>query len=106
MYRVKEKLSRTYFGEMGSFLFFNFFFFLFFSSDFVTQYFEDIFSESPKSFFFTNKFRNCLIFNKMSQKIDLVYLFIKINFIKGQLSGPSFMELGSFLSQILKVFFL
>ena len=57
MYGVKGKLSRTYFGEMGSF----------FSSDFVTQYFVDIFSESPKSFF-TNKFRNFSIFNEMSQK--------------------------------------
>ena len=35
---MKGKLSRTYFGEMGSF----------FSSDFVTQYFADIFSKSPK----------------------------------------------------------
>ena len=34
MYGVKGKLSRTYFGEMGSF----------FSLDFVTQYFIDIFS--------------------------------------------------------------
>ena len=40
---------------------------VFFSSDFVTLYFVDIFSESPKSFF-TNKFRNCSIFNEMSQK--------------------------------------
>ena len=38
-----------------------------FFSDFVTQYFVDIFSESPKSFF-KNKFRNCSIFNKTSQK--------------------------------------
>ena len=44
MYGVKGKLSSTYFGEMGSF----------FSSDFVTQYFVEIFSECPKSFF-TNK---------------------------------------------------
>ena len=35
--------------------------------DFVTQYFVDIFIESPKSFF-TNKFINCSIFNEMSQK--------------------------------------
>ena len=55
MYGVKGKLSRTYFGKMGSF------------SNFVTQYFKDIFIESPKSFF-TNKFRNCSIFNETSQK--------------------------------------
>ena len=42
MYGVKGKLSRTYFGEMGIFSS---------SSDFVTQYFVDIFSESSKSFF-------------------------------------------------------
>ena len=55
MYGVKGKLFRAYWGEMGSF------------SDFVTQYFVDIFSESLKSLF-TNKFRNCLIFNETSQK--------------------------------------
>ena len=42
MYGVKGKLSRTYFGEMGIF---------FLLSDFVTQYFVDIFSESPKKMF-------------------------------------------------------
>ena len=60
MYGVKRKLSRTYFGEMGIFSF------LFFS-DFVTQYFVDIFSESPKSFF-RNKFRKCSLLNETSQK--------------------------------------
>ena len=86
MYGVKGKLSRTYFGEMESF---------FSSLDFVTQYFVDIFSESPKSLF-TNKFWNYSIFNKMSQKIiDLLDLFIKITGIKGQLSGSSLMDLGS-----------
>ena len=56
MYGVKGKLFRTYLGEMGSFFL-----------DFVTQYFVEIFSESLKSFF-TNKFRNCSIFNETSQK--------------------------------------
>ena len=37
MYGVKGKLFRTYFGKMGSFF-----------SDFVTQYFVNIFSESLK----------------------------------------------------------
>ena len=46
MIGVKGKLSRTYFREMGTF----------FSSDFVTQCFLDIFREPPKSLF-TNKFR-------------------------------------------------
>ena len=55
MYGVKGKVSRTYFGEMGSFFFL----------DFVTQYFE--YCKSPKSCF-TNKFRNCSIFNETSQK--------------------------------------
>ena len=56
MYGVKGKVFRTYFGEMGIFFL-----------DFVTQYFVDIFSKSLKSFF-TNKFRNCSIFNEMTQK--------------------------------------
>ena len=47
VYRV---LSSTYFREMGSF------------SDFVTQYFV------PQKSLFTNKFRNCSIFNETSQK--------------------------------------
>ena len=55
MYGVKGKLSKTVLEKWGVF------------SDFVTQYFVDIFSESPKSFF-TNKFRNCSIFNETSQK--------------------------------------
>ena len=53
IYGVKGKLSTTYFREMGSF----------FSLDFETQYFVDIFSEPPKRLF-TNKFRN----GKTSQK--------------------------------------
>ena len=85
IYGVKGQLSRTYFREMESF----------FSSNFVTQYFVDIFSEPQKSLF-TNKFMNCSIFNKTSQKIDLVYLFINITGIKAQLSGSSFMELVRF----------
>ena len=35
--------------------------------DFVTQYFAGIFSEPPKSLF-TNKLRNCSIFDKTTQK--------------------------------------
>ena len=68
----------------------------FFSLNFVTKYFVDIFSEPPKSLF-NNKFKNCSIFDKTSQKIiDLVYLFIKIIGNKGQLSRSSFLELVSF----------
>ena len=55
MYGVKENSLGHILEKCGVF------------SDFVTQYFVDIFSESPKSFF-TNKFRNCSIFNETSQK--------------------------------------
>ena len=58
MYGVKGKKSRTYFREIESIFF----------SDFVMPYFVDIFSEPPKSLF-TNKFRNCSIFDKTSQKV-------------------------------------
>ena len=42
MYGVKGKLSNAYFRDMGSFFFFSW--------DFVTQYFVDIFNEPPKKF--------------------------------------------------------
>ena len=73
MYGVKGKLSRTYFGEMGSF---------FFLSDFVTQYFLAISSESPKSFF-TNKFRNCSIphFNHNCKLPEALYSTIFVVWI-------------------------
>ena len=47
--------------------------------------------------FFHKKNQKLLNFQQNVTKIiDLVYLFIKITGIKGQLSGSSFMELGSF----------
>ena len=55
MYGVKGKLSRTYFGEMGSFFGFC-----------NTTFCRHLQWISEK--FFTNKFRNCSIFNKISQR--------------------------------------
>ena len=76
-------------------------------SDFVKKnYFVDIFSESLKSF--SRIYSGIAQFQQNVTKIiDLVYLFIKITGIKGQLSGSGFMELGSFfLSSDLVTFFL
>ena len=57
MYGVKGKLFRKCFRGMGIFF-----------SDFVTQYFVDIFSEPPKSLL-TKKFRNCSIFHEKSPNL-------------------------------------
>ena len=81
---VKGKVSKTYFREMGIFFL-----------DFVMQYFVDIFSEPPKSLF-TNKFRTFL--TNCHKKIDIVYLFMNINGIKGHLGRSSFKELVIFSS--------
>ena len=82
------KLFRTCFRGFGSFCS---------SSDFVTQYFVDIFSEPPKSLL-PNNFRNCSIFHKkVSKLIDQVYLKkIKMYDIKAKLCKSGFTEMVSF----------
>ena len=95
--------TTLYFREI-EILFLFIYLFIFFN--FVMQYFVGIFSEPPKKFFFTYKFRNGSTFDKTPQKIDLEYLFKKkINGFKGQLGRSSFMELMSFFSSDFVMFF-
>ena len=92
MYGVKGELFRIYFREMGSFFGF--------CNTIFCRHLQWI---SKK--FFHEKNQKLLNFQRIVTKIiDLVYLFIKINGIKGQLSGSSFTELGSFFSDFVTFF--
>ena len=94
MYGVKGELFRTYFRKMGSFFGF--------CNTIFCRHLQWI---SKK--FFHKKIQELLNFHRNVTKIiDLVYLFIKITGIKGQLSGSSFMELGIFFSSDFVTFFL
>ena len=93
MYGVKGELFRTYFREMGSFFGF--------CNTIFCRHLQWI---SKK--FFHKKIQELLNFQQNVTKIiDLVYLFLKITGIKAQLSGSSFMELGSYFFGFCNVFF-
>ena len=96
IYGVKGKLTRTYFWEMGSFFFFGFF------NTIFCRHLQWI---SKK--FFHEQIQKLLNFQRNVTKIiDLVYLFIEITGIKGQLSKSSCMELGVFFCSDFVAFFL
>ena len=73
-------------------------------SDFVTQYFVDIFSESLKSFFFTNKFRNCSIFNEASQNNRPSVSFYKDYWYQRTTQLVKFYGIGEFFSDFVMFF--